>query len=181
MENFIPGKMDQLGIGYDIAKSLNPRIIYASISGFGSTGPMAKDAGYDVIAAAQAGLMHITGEPDGAPMKTGVALCDLTTGLYTAGGVMAALHARNVTGEGQKVEASLFESTLSVLANMASSYLNSGEPGQRFGTQHAAIVPYQAFMTADSYMIIGTTNNRQQARPFSLFHLALTHLASLSA
>lgn len=137
--------MDELGIGYDVAKKINPGLIYSSVSGFGSSGPMSRDAGYDVIAAAQAGLMHITGEPDGAPMKTGVALCDLTTGLYSAAGIMAALHARNVTGEGQKVEASLFESTLSVLANVASSYLNSGEPGQRYGTQHAAIGAFSLF------------------------------------
>lgn len=177
LENFIVGKMDSLGVGYDDLKQVNPGLIYASISGFGTTGPMATDAGYDVIAAAHGGLMHVTGEPDGAPMKAGVALCDLTTGLYAASGIMAALRAREFTGEGQRVDASLFESTLSVLANMASSYLNSGEPGKRWGTQHAAIgpslsslldiadgmstVPYQAFQTADSYMIVGCTNQRQ--------------------
>ncbi|KAG0139717.1 hypothetical protein CROQUDRAFT_101137 [Cronartium quercuum f. sp. fusiforme G11] len=163
IENFIVGKMEELGLGYDTLHELNPKLVYSSLSGFGTTGPLAKAAGYDVIAAAKSGLMSITGEPDRSPMKIGVALSDLITGIYSAYGILVSLYNRdvNVGGSGQKVETSLLESSLSVLANVGSSYLNSNEEGKRWGTQHPAIVPYQAFETSDSYMIVGTTNNRQ--------------------
>ncbi|KAH9823066.1 CoA-transferase family III domain-containing protein [Melampsora americana] len=164
IENFMVGKMEELGIGYEVLKKINPNLIYSNISGFGSTGPLSTLPGYDVIAAAQSGLMSITGEPDRSPMKIGVALSDLITGIYTAYGILLSLYHRDVNQNGkggQKVESSLFESSLSVLANVGSSYLNSNENGQRWGTQHPSIVPYQAFETSDSYMIVGTTNDRQ--------------------
>lgn len=164
IENFMVGKMEELGIGYEVLKTINPNLIYSNISGFGSTGPLSTLPGYDVIAAAQSGLMSITGEPDRSPMKIGVALSDLITGIYTSYGILLSLYQRDVNQNGkggQKVESSLFESSLSVLANVGSSYLNSNEDGQRWGTQHPSIVPYQAFETSDSYMIVGTTNDRQ--------------------
>lgn len=133
--------MEELGLGYHTLHALNPNLVYSSLSGFGTTGPLAKAAGYDVIAAAKSGLMSITGEPDRSPMKNGVALSDLITGLYTAYGIMVSLYHRDVNadGGGQKVEASLLESSLSVLANVGSSYLNSKEEGKRWGTQHPSI------------------------------------------
>ncbi|KAA1118971.1 hypothetical protein PGT21_011756 [Puccinia graminis f. sp. tritici] len=166
IENFIVGKMEELGLGYDTLREINPRLIYSSISGYGTTGPKAKAAGYDVIAAAESGFMSITGEPDGPPMKTGVAICDIITGLHAAIGILASLYSRDggpdgARRSGQKVESSLFESALSLSFNVGSSFLNSGEEAQRWGTSHPSIVPYQAFEAQDGYMIIGTTNNRQ--------------------
>jgi len=166
IENFIVGKMEELGLGYDTLRSINPKLIYSSISGYGTSGPMAKAAGYDVIAAAQSGFMSITGEPDRPPMKTGVAVCDIITGLHATIGILASLYARDVDSPdggqlGQQVETSLFESALSLSFNVGSSFLNSGEDAQRWGTSHPSIVPYQAFEAQDGYMIIGTTNNRQ--------------------
>ena len=131
--------------------------------GYGANGPYAKRAGYDIIAGAEAGLLHITGEPSGPPSKAGVAVTDLCTGLYTHGAIMAALHARNRTGRGQKIDSSLFETQLSLLLNVAASWLNLGVEGSRWGTEHPSIVPYGAFPTRESYLIVGATNNRQFA------------------
>ncbi|KAI7964789.1 hypothetical protein MJO29_002887 [Puccinia striiformis f. sp. tritici] len=166
IENFIVGKMEELGIGYEALREINPRLIYSSISGYGTTGPKAKAAGYDVIAAAQSGFMSITGEPDRSPMKTGSAICDIVSGLHSTIGILASLYARDGSskdggGMGQKVESSLFESALSLSVNVGSSFLNAGEDAKRWGTSHPSIVPYQAFEARDGYMIIGTTNNRQ--------------------
>ncbi|KNZ63202.1 hypothetical protein VP01_1173g2 [Puccinia sorghi] len=156
IENFIVGKMEELGLGYETLRSINPKLIYSSISGYGTSGPMAKAAGYDVIAAAQSGFMSITGEPDRPPMKTGVAVCDIITGLHATIGILASLYARDVGSPdggqlGQKVETSLFESALSL------SFNNK----LRLTTLPRHTVPYQAFEAQDGYMIIGTTNNRQ--------------------
>ncbi|KAK5028018.1 hypothetical protein LTR13_009247 [Exophiala sideris] len=148
VDNFIPGKMDELGIGYDVLR-------------YGSSGPYAKRAGYDVIAAGEAGLLHITGEPNGPPTKPGVGLTDMCTGLYLHGAILAALYTRQQTGVGQKVDASLFETQVSVLANVAMTWLNTGEEAKRWGTSHPSIVPYQAFKTKDSYLVLGAVNNRQ--------------------
>ncbi|OAX82302.1 hypothetical protein ACJ72_03342 [Emergomyces africanus] len=161
VENFVPGKMDELGIGYEVLSKINPAIIHASISGYGAGGPYAKRAGYDIIAAAEGGLLHITGEADGPPTKPGIGLVDLCTGLYMHGAIMAALQARHRTGKGQKLDGSLFETQLSMLINVASSWLNMGQEAQRWGTAHPSIVPYEAFKTKDSYLVLGATNNRQ--------------------
>ncbi|OJD25570.1 hypothetical protein ACJ73_03057 [Blastomyces percursus] len=161
VENFVPGKMDELGIGYDVLSKINPAIIHASISGYGAAGPYAQRAGYDIIAAAEGGLLHITGEADGPPTKPGIGLTDLCTGLYMHGAIMAALQARHRTGKGQKLDGSLFETQLSLLINVASSWLNMGQEAQRWGTAHPSIVPYEAFKTKDSYLVLGATNNRQ--------------------
>lgn len=178
VDNFIPGKMDEMGIGYERLSRDNPSLIHASISGaktvhtksantklmdtgYGAGGPYMKRAGYDVIAAAEAGLLHITGERGGKPTKPGVGLTDMSTGLYLHGAILAALYSRQITGKGQKIDASLFETQISLLANVAMSWLNLGLEAQRWGTEHPSIVPYDVFETADSTLVLGATNNRQ--------------------
>ncbi|KAL5355582.1 CoA-transferase family III domain-containing protein [Aspergillus floccosus] len=161
VDNFIPGKLEEFGLGYEVFRKANPSIIHASISGYGATGPYAQRAGYDVIAASEAGLLHITGEPDGPPTKLGVGIMDLCTGLYLHGSICAALIARAKTGQGQKIDASLFETTISILNNVGMSWLNLGKEGKRWGTAHPSIVPYDAFKTKDSLLVIGAVNSRQ--------------------
>lgn len=150
-----------MGIGYETLSTLNPKLIHASISGYGASGPYAKRAGYDIIAGAEAGLLHITGEAGGPPSKPGVAVTDLCTGLFMHGAIMSALHARNRTGKGQKIDGSLFETQLALMINVAACWLNLGLEGKRWGTEHPSIVPYGSFPTKDSYLIMGATNNRQ--------------------
>ncbi|ODH23533.1 hypothetical protein ACO22_05383 [Paracoccidioides brasiliensis] len=161
VENFLPGKMDKLGIGYETISKVNPAIIHASISGYGATGPYSQRAGYDIIAAAEGGLLHITGEADGPPTKPGIGLTDLCTGLFMHGAIIAALQARHQTGKGQKLEGSLFETQVSLMINVASNWLNMGQEAQRWGTAHPSIVPYEAFKTKNSHIVLGATNNRQ--------------------
>ncbi|KAJ5729529.1 uncharacterized protein N7483_004037 [Penicillium malachiteum] len=161
VDNFVPGKMDELGIGYESLRKFNPLIIHASVSGYGASGPYAKRAGYDAIVAAEAGMLHITGERDGQPTRPGLGMTDMSTGLYLHGAIMAALFSREKTGKGQKIDASLFETQVALLSNVAMSWLNAGEVAQRWGTAHPSIVPYQAFKTKDSYLVFGATNNRQ--------------------
>lgn len=161
VENFVPGKMAQFGLDYSVLSKINPRLIYASISGYGASGPYSKRAGYDIIAAAEAGMLHITGERDGPPTKPGVAMTDISTGLYTHGAILAALYARERTGRGQLVETSLFESQLSVLTSIATVWLNMKQEAQRYGTEHPSLVPYGAFKTEDGWLVCGATNNRQ--------------------
>lgn len=131
------------------------------MTGYGASGPYAHRAGYDAIAAAEAGLLHITGEKDGPPTRPGLGLTDMSTGLYLHGAILAALFARQQNGKGQKIDASLFESQVSLLSNVAMSWLNGGVEAQRWGTEHPSIVPYQAFQTKDSYIVLGATNDRQ--------------------
>ncbi|KAJ1970376.1 hypothetical protein H4R35_005900 [Dimargaris xerosporica] len=161
VENYLPGKLASMGLGYDQLKDNNPRLIYASITGYGSTGPYANRPGYDVMIEAEAGLMYITGEPDRPPVKVGVAITDLTTGLYTHGAIMAALIARGRTGRGQHLDVSLLECQLASLANIASNYLVGGKEATRWGTAHASIVPYRGFSTQDGFIVIGGGNDRQ--------------------
>lgn len=135
--------------------------MYAHPTGYGAQGPSSRRAGYDVIAAAEGGLLNITGEPNGPPSKPGLGLTDMCTGLYIHGAILAALHSRQQTGRGQKIDASLFETQVSLLTNVAMSWLNNGESAQRWGTEHPSIVPYQAFPTKDSHLVLGAVNNRQ--------------------
>lgn len=143
VENYLPGKLASMGLGYEDLKKHKPDIIYASLTGYGQTGSYSDKAGYDVIIAADAGLMHITGEPDRPPVKIGVAMTDLTTGLYVHGAIMAALIGRAQTGKGVHIDASLFESQIASLANIASNYLIAGQEASRHGDRHPSIVPYQ--------------------------------------
>ncbi|KAI9700927.1 MAG: hypothetical protein M1820_006688 [Bogoriella megaspora] len=161
IENFVPGKADELGIGYDHISAINPRIVYASISGYGSTGPYAGRAGYDAIAAAEGGLMHISGERTGKPVRPGVGMMDMTTGLYAHGAILAALRARGRTGQGQRIDASLLESTLSILINIGANWLNLGLEGQRYGSAHPSIAPYDTYETKNGYFAMGANNDRQ--------------------
>lgn len=171
MENFLPGKADELGLGYAALSAENPRLVYASITGFGPDGPSAQTPGYDAMVAARGGLMGITGEEEGSPVKVGVALTDVTTGLFAHGAILAALLARQRTGRGQKIDVSLLESQVAVLINIASSYLIGGKEARRWGTAHESIVPYQAFKTADGHLTIGAGNDRLFARLCTLLGL----------
>ncbi|KAF9165003.1 hypothetical protein BGX20_000753 [Mortierella sp. AD010] len=161
VENYVPGKLDKMGLGYEELSKLNPKLIYTSITGYGQTGPYRTKPGYDVMIEAEAGLMYITGEEDGTPVKVGVAVTDLTTGLYAHGAVMAALLARHRTGRGQHIDCSLLDSQVVTLANIASSYLVAGQEAKRMGTSHPSIVPYQVLPTNDSHIMIGAGNDGQ--------------------
>ncbi|KZT12219.1 CAIB/BAIF family enzyme [Laetiporus sulphureus 93-53] len=161
VENYISGKLATMGLGWEDCHKLNPRLIYASITGYGQTGPYSQAAGYDVIIEGEAGLMHITGEPDGNPCKVGVAVTDIATGLYAHGAIMAALLSRQQTGKGVWIDCNLFESQLAGLANIASNYLIAGQEAGRHGTSHPSIVPYQVFPCKDGFIMIGAGNDRQ--------------------
>ncbi|KAM5374838.1 hypothetical protein ACJZ2D_006332 [Fusarium nematophilum] len=161
LENFKPGTMDRLGLGYDRLRGENPRLIYASISGYGATGPYAGRGGYDPIAGAEAGLLHLTGERNGPPVRPGLGMVDMATGLYTHGAIMAALLARTRDGKGQRVDASLFETQVSLLTSVGLSWLNLGIEAERWGCQHPSIAPYDAFQTKDLYLVCGATNDAQ--------------------
>jgi len=160
LENFTPGTLDDLGIGYEVLRAVNPGIIYCSITGFGPDGPYSNRAGYDLAVLAFGGLMGITGEPDGSPVKVGVAITDVATGISAHGAICAALYAREKTGLGQRIDLSLMETQVSALVNIASSYLVSGEIPRRWGTAHETIVPYQGFETKDKYVIVAVGNDQ---------------------
>jgi len=161
IENFRPGTMDKLGFGYEPAKEINPRMIYCSITGYGKTGPLAHEGGVDIVVAAEAGLIGITGQQDGPPAKVGVAITDVLTGLFAQGAIANALYYREKTGKGQRIDLSLFQSQISALINMASNYLISGSVPQRWGLAHANIVPYQGFKTEDKeYIMVSVTSEK---------------------
>ena len=161
MENYLPDTLQKYQMDYSTLSKINPALIYASITGYGQTGPYRRRAGYDVMVEAEMGLMHITGSRDGPPVKVGVAVTDLTTGLYTSNSIMAALLARIKTGKGQHIDVALSDCQVATLANMASSALISGQPDSgRWGTAHPSIVPYQGFKTADGDILLGGGNDR---------------------
>ncbi|KAJ7644324.1 CAIB/BAIF family enzyme [Roridomyces roridus] len=161
VENFVSGKLETMGLGFEDCQKINPRLIYASITGYGQTGPYRTAAGYDVIVEAEAGLMHITGEPDRPPSKVGVAATDIATGLYAHGAIMAALLSRQQTGVGVWIDCNLFETQIAGLANIASNYLISGAEATRHGTAHPSVVPYQVFPCKDGFLMIGAGNDKQ--------------------
>ncbi|KAJ1914083.1 hypothetical protein H4219_004937 [Mycoemilia scoparia] len=152
VENYVPGKLASMGLGYEQLRKVNDQLIYASITG---------KAGYDVMIEAEAGLMHITGEKGGNPVKVGVAITDLTTGLYAHGAIMAALLARQRTKRGQHLDLSLLESQVASLANIGSNYLIGGKEAVRWGTQHPSIVPYRTFETKNGAVCLGGGNDSQ--------------------
>jgi len=164
IENFKVGSMEAWGLGYDALAEANPGLIYCSILGFDRDGPRRDLPGYDFIGQAMGGIMSITGEPDGEPMKVGVAIVDVTTGLYAAIGILAALQARQQTGRGQRVDVNLLDSAAGWLVNVAANYLVSGRRPQRYGNAHANIVPYQVFEAADGYISIAVGNDAQWQR-----------------
>jgi crotonobetainyl-CoA:carnitine CoA-transferase CaiB-like acyl-CoA transferase len=152
------------GVDAETLLDINPRLIYVSITGYGSSGPYAERPGYDLIAQGESGLMSITGEPEGEPMRYPIPLADMTTGLYTALGVVSALLARHRTGRGQVLDLSLLESQSAWLGILASAYLNAGEEPQRLGNIHPNIVPYQVFRARDKYIIVAVGTQRLWGR-----------------
>ncbi|MEQ1617719.1 MAG: CaiB/BaiF CoA-transferase family protein [Terricaulis sp.] len=165
VENFKTGGLQKYGLDYGAIAELNPSIVYCSITGFGQAGPYAHRPGYDYMIQAMGGLMSLTGEPDGEPMKSAVAVADLFTGMYAVSGILAALRHAERTGEGQHVDVSLLDCQVAMLANLGASYLVSGERPERLGNQHAAIAPYQVFATADGHLVL-TVGNDGQFRDF---------------
>ncbi|MBL8062742.1 MAG: CoA transferase [Anaerolineales bacterium] len=161
VENFRPGTLKKFGLDFEALHTLNPRLIYCSISGFGQTGPLRDMPGYDFMIQAMGGVMSITGEPDGEPMKVGVAVADLFAGQNAVIAILAALQARTFTGEGQFIDIALFDSELGWLANVASNFLISGKNPKRYGNAHANIVPYQSFQASDGWLVVAVGNDRQ--------------------
>ncbi|XP_003704841.1 succinyl-CoA:glutarate CoA-transferase [Megachile rotundata] len=161
VENYIPGKLKQMGLGYEDISKIAPHIIYCSLTGYGYEGPYANRPGYDVIAASVGGLLHITGEKDGPPCKVGVAVTDIATGLYAHGAILAALYQRKNTNKGQWIQCNLLATQVAGLINIGSNYLNAGKEAVRWGSEHESIVPYEAFPTKDGYMTVGTGSDIQ--------------------
>lgn len=170
IHNFLPGTAEAMGLAYEDLKTDNKRLIYACISGYGTNGPNRSRPGYDAIALAEAGLLHVTGQKGGPPTKPGVAIADMCTGLYTHGAILAALAQRQTTGVGTKIEGSLFETGLNLLINVGLNALNldtNGPPegrrrGQRWGLEHPSLAPYGGFETQDGKTIFIAANNDRQ-------------------
>ena len=160
VENFRPGAMDRLGFGYEQVKEMNPRLIYASISGFGQDGPYRMLPGFDQVLQGMGGLMSITGEAGGPPIKVGVAIADISGGMFAAFGVLTALYNREKTGKGQMIDVSLLDSQVAWLTYRAGAYFASGEVPQPVGSGHPVIVPYQAFHAKDVYVNIAVGNDQ---------------------
>jgi len=161
VENFKTGGLKKYGLDYDSLAAINPAIVYCSITGFGQTGPYAKRPGYDYMIQAMGGLMSLTGEPDGEPMKSAVAVADLFTGMYAATATLAALRHAEHTGQGQHIDVSLLDCQVAMLANLGMNYLVSREPPQRLGNAHASIAPYQVFATSDGHVVLAVGNDGQ--------------------
>lgn len=164
VENFKTGGLAKYNLGYEQIKEQFPSLIYCSITGFGQTGPYAERAGYDYLLQGLGGIMSITGEPQGQPVKAGVAISDLITGLHATIAILAALHHRDVTGQGQHIDLALLDATVALLANQGLNYLVSGQVPPRMGNAHPNIVPYQVFAVADGHMILAVGNDGQFAR-----------------
>ncbi|MDO5650850.1 MAG: CaiB/BaiF CoA-transferase family protein [Moraxella sp.] len=164
VENFKVGNLAKYGLDYASLSAINPRLIYASLTGFGQTGMDAHKAGYDYIIQGLSGLMSITGETDGQPQKVGVAVADLFAGLQLTVGILTALHARTHTGKGQWVDVALLDSSIAMLANIGMNNLATGDTPQRLGNSHASIVPYQVFAASDGHFIVACGNDGQFAR-----------------
>lgn len=160
LENFRKDFLTSIGFGYDEVAKLNPRIIYASVTGYGHTGPWAERPGYDLAIQGQSGIMSLTGDPNGSPYKTGTSLADITAGIYATLGILLALHARQRTGKGQKVDVSLLDGQVSFLTYQAGIYFGTGKSPSRKGNQHPTIVPYETFKARDRYFNLAVGNDR---------------------
>jgi len=161
IENYKLGGLAKYGLDYQTLSAVNPKLVYCSITGFGQTGPYASRAGYDYLIQGMSGLMSITGEPDGAPQRVGVAVTDLFAGLYCVIGAQAALAQRDKTGRGQHLDISLLDGATCILANQAMNYLTTGSAPVRTGNYHPNLVPYQVFEASDGHIIIATGNDGQ--------------------
>lgn len=164
VENFKQGQMAAFGLDYATLRDLNPGLVYASVTGFGQTGPYAKRPGYDYVIQAMSGLMSITGPVDGEPYKVGVAITDVIAGLYLANAIQAAVRHQSETGQGQYVDVALLDTSIAALVNVVSNYLVSGQTPPRYGNQHPNIVPYQTFNAADEAFVLAVGNDGQFAR-----------------
>lgn len=164
VENFRPGTADRLGLGYHQVRADNPGVVYASVSGYGQTGPLRDEPGYDAIAQALSGVMSVTGEADGPPARFGVSGADLAAGMWACLGVLAALRERERTGDGQWVDVSLLDGQIAWLTYVAGGYFATGEIPRRYGSAHPTIVPYQAFPTADGHLTVAAGNDGLWAR-----------------
>jgi crotonobetainyl-CoA:carnitine CoA-transferase CaiB-like acyl-CoA transferase len=171
IENFKVGGLAKYGLDYKSLRAVNPRLIYCSITGFGQTGPYAHRAGYDFIIQGMAGLMSVTGAPDGQPQKVGVAVTDIFTGIYAATAILAALHQRGASGEGQQIDMALMDVAASIMANQAMNYFASGTPPKMMGNAHPNLAPYAVFDCADGWIIIATGNDGQYQRLCDLLGL----------
>ena len=168
VENFKTGGLRQYGLDYESLHAINPRLVYCSVTGFGHDGPHAGRAGYDLMIQATSGMMSITGRPDdapgGGPLRVGVALTDLFTGVYAATAILAAIEVRHRSGEGQHIDMALLDVGMAILANQASAFLNTGVAPQRQGNSHPSLAPYQDFHTKDGAMLLAIGNNGQFTR-----------------
>ena len=168
VENFKVGGLAKYGLDYDSLKALNPRLIYCSVTGFGQDGPYAERAGYDLMIQAMSGMMSITGNPDGTPgggpLRVGVALTDLFTGVYACSAILAAIEVRHRTSQGQFIDMALLDVGMAILANQAAGFLNTGKVPQRQGNSHPSLVPYQSVATLDGAMLLAIGNDGQFAR-----------------
>ncbi|HET9429375.1 MAG TPA: CaiB/BaiF CoA-transferase family protein [Allosphingosinicella sp.] len=161
IENFRPGALVRFGLDYHKLRSINPGLIYCSITGFGQNGPYAARAGYDFIVQGMGGIMDLTGDPSGEPQKIGVAFADIFTGVYASTAILAALRGRDSTGDGCHIDMALLDTQVAVLANQAMNYLVTGDPPHRLGNAHPNIAPYQTFRLADGHVVIAVGNDRQ--------------------
>ena len=164
VENFRVGNLKRYGLDYESISQINPRAVYASVTGFGQTGPRAAEPGYDAALQGMTGIMSVTGEPDGRPTKVGVAWVDILTGLHAVIGILAALHEREISGEGQHVDVSLFDAGVASMANLAQSYLATGAAPGRIGNAHPQVVPYQDFEASDGFFMLAANNDDQFRR-----------------
>lgn len=164
VENFRPGDLARYGLDFASLAALNPRLIYCSITGFGQSGPNAHRAGYDFLVQGEGGLMSLTGEPNGPPMKAGVGIADLMCGMYAAVGILAAVHARQASGRGQHIDLALIDAQVAMLVNQGVGYLTDGKVPPRRGNDHPTIVPYGTFPARDGSFILAIGNNAQFAR-----------------
>jgi len=172
IENFKVGGLAKYGLDYESLRKVNPRLVYCSVTGFGQTGPYAHRAGYDFIIQGMAGLMSVTGEPDGQPQKVGVAVTDVFTGVYSATAILAALLQRGRTGQGQHIDMSLLDVATSIMANQSMNYLVSGKPPGMMGNAHPNLAPYAVFDCADGWIILATGNDAQYRRLCGILQLS---------
>ena len=171
IENFKVGGLAKYGLDYPSLAADNPRLVYCSITGFGQTGPYAHRAGYDFIIQGMAGLMSVTGAPDGQPQKVGVAVTDIMTGIYASTAILAALHARTASGRGQHIDMALLDVAVATMANQAMNYLATGRPPGLMGNAHPNLAPYAVFDCADGWIILAVGNDGQFARLATLLGL----------
>lgn len=164
VENFRPGTMEKLGLGYDYLSTINPRLIYAASSGYGHTGPYSKRAAYDAVVQAMGGIMSITGQKDGKFTRVGTSIADINSGLFTAIGILAALNSRHVTGKGQKVDVAMLDALVAILENAIARYVVTGEVPKPGGNRHPSIVPFEPFETSDGEVVVAVGNDTLWAK-----------------